>query len=75
MLNYNLEATSIIPCLSNNTLISNLLAHQILGHTIKTSWGFPGGSDSKESAYNVEDPASIPGSGRCPGEGNGNPSQ
>ena len=33
--------------------------------------GFPGGSDSKESACNVRDPGSIPGSGRSPGEGNG----
>ena len=36
---------------------------------------FSGGSDSKASAYNVEDPGSIPGLGRCPGEGNGNPLQ
>ena len=35
--------------------------------------GFPGGSDSKESACNVRDSGSIPGSGRSPGEGNGNP--
>ena len=27
----------------------------------------------KESAYNAGDPGSIPGSGRSPGEGNGNP--
>ena len=33
----------------------------------------PGGSDSKESACNVEDLGSIPGSGRPPGEGNGYP--
>ena len=33
----------------------------------------PGGSDGKEC--NVGDPGSIPGSGRCPGEGNGNPLQ
>ena len=33
--------------------------------------GFPGGSDSKASAYNVGDLGSIPGSGRFPGEGNG----
>ena len=36
---------------------------------------FPDGSDSKVSAYNVRDPGSIPGSGRSPGEGNGNPLQ
>ena len=36
---------------------------------------FPGGSDSKESAYNVGDLGSILESGRFPGEGNGNPLQ
>ena len=34
-----------------------------------------GVSDGKASAYNTEDPGSIPGSGRSPGEGNGNPLQ
>ena len=38
-------------------------------------WDFPGGSDAKVSAYNAGDPGSIPGSGRSPGEGNGNPLQ
>ena len=37
--------------------------------------GFPGGSDGKASAYNVEDHGSIPGLGRSPGEGNGDPLQ
>ena len=37
--------------------------------------GFAGGSDSKESACNAGDLGSIPGSGRSPGEGNGNPLQ
>ena len=32
---------------------------------------FPGGSEGKASAYNARDLGSIPGSGRCPGEGNG----
>ena len=36
---------------------------------------FPGGSDGKESACNAGDPGSILGSGRSPGEGNGNPLQ
>ena len=35
-------------------------------------WDFPGGSDGKESACN---PGLIPGSGRSPREGNGNPLQ
>ena len=34
--------------------------------------GFPGDSDSKESACSAGDPGSIPGSGRSCGEGNGN---
>ena len=34
-----------------------------------------GGSDGKASAYNVGDLGLIPGSGRSPGEGNGNPLQ
>ena len=37
--------------------------------------GFPGGSDSKESACNVGDLGSIPGLGRSPREGHGNPLQ
>ena len=37
--------------------------------------GFPGGSDSKASACNVGDLGLIPGSGRSPGKGNGNPLQ
>ena len=37
--------------------------------------GFPGGSVSKESACSAGDPGSIPGSGRSPGGGNGNPLQ
>ena len=38
-------------------------------------WGFLGGSEVKVSASNAEDPGSIPGLGRSPGEGNGNPLQ
>ena len=37
--------------------------------------GFPGGSEVKASACNTGDPGSIPGLGRSPGEGNGNPLQ
>ena len=41
-------------------------------------WGrksFPGDSDGKVSACNMEDLSLIPGLGRSPGEGNGNPLQ
>ena len=37
--------------------------------------GFLRGSDGKASVYNAGDPGSIPGLGRSPGEGNGNPLQ
>ena len=53
---------------------------------VKGQWGlvnhiwynlnsFPGGSDGKASACNAGDQGSIPGSGKSPGEGNGNPLQ
>ena len=35
----------------------------------------PGGSDGRASACNAKDPGLIPGSGRSPGAGNGNPLQ
>ena len=38
-----------------------------------TSVGFPPNSVGKESACNAGDTGSIPGLGRFPGEGNGNP--
>ena len=37
--------------------------------------GFSGGSHGKASDCNAADPGSIPGLGRSPGEGNGNPLQ
>ena len=40
-----------------------------------TMWGFPDGSDSKESPCYAGDPGSIPGLRRSLGEGNGNPRQ
>ena len=44
-------------------------------HRHSYSVAFPAGSDSEASAYNVGDLGSILGSGRSPGEGNGNPLQ
>ena len=40
---------------------------------LKHNLYFPGGSNGKASAYSVEDPGSIPASGRSPGEGSGTP--
>ena len=50
-----------------------IFSHQFLVVTGKTYC--PGGSDGKVSVYNAGDPGSIPGLGRSPGEGNGNPLQ
>ena len=38
-------------------------------------WGFPDGSDGKEPACNEGDQGSIPGLGRSPGGGHGDPLQ
>ena len=37
--------------------------------------GFPAGSEDKASARSAGDPSSVPGSGRSPGRGHGNPLQ
>ena len=42
---------------------------------LKFSFTIYGGSDRNESACNIGDVCSIPGLGRSPGEGNGNPLQ
>ena len=44
-------------------------------YPLQYSWGFPRGSDGKESAYNAGDPGSSTGSGKNPEEGNGYPFQ
>ena len=48
---------------------------RISGVPLNWLWGFPGGSVGKESACNAGDPGLIPGWGRTPGEGKGNPLQ
>ena len=55
--------------------LSHLSIHSVNMYGVLLTLGFPGGSDGKASACNAGDPGSIPGSGRSPGEGNGNPLQ
>ena len=43
--------------------------------SITNHWGFPGGSVVKNPLANAGDMGLIPGSGTCPGGGNGNPLQ
>ena len=50
------------------------IIYTCFGHSVNCIC-FPGGSDSKESASSAGDPGLIPGSGRYPAEGNGNPFQ
>ena len=51
-----------------------VVIHIVKGFSV-VNVDFPGGSADKASAYNVRDLGSIPGLGRFPGEGNGNPLQ
>ena len=53
---------------------SILASHQQKGAQ-RNILGFPGGSEVKASTSNAGDPGSIPGLGRSPEEGNGNPLQ
>ena len=65
---------SVVPKLTTDLAVRVLPGvWKLLSLSRLPSWGFPGGSDGKTSACNVGDPGSIPGSGRSPGEGNGNP--
>ena len=80
----------LVSCLSlckyevEDQLLSNVIREDRAGFFLKfkppnrhfpVTRGFPGGSNSKESACSAGDPGSIPGSGRSPGEENGNPLQ
>ena len=53
-------------------IINNAVVNMVM---LISFWGFAGGSDGKESAYNAGDLGLIPVSGGSPGEGNGNPPQ
>ena len=56
-------------------MIHASLIEYLTKYAAKEQLKLPRGSDDKESACNVEDPGSIPGSGRSPGKGKGNPFQ
>ena len=66
-----------IPCPSPSTLNIGFCFHSRIYwfSSIFFHLDFPSGSDGKASACNAGDLGSIPGSGRSPGEGNGNPLQ
>ena len=54
-------------------MIEMTMWYDIIEHQGNCSLGLPWWFKYKESPYNAGDPGSIPGSGRSPGEGNGNP--
>ena len=71
---------SLLPITPYYSLLQSLLpitpCYSLLRSLLPiTPYCFPGGSLSKESACNAQDPGSIPGWGRSPGEKNGNPLQ
>ena len=55
--------------------ISYMILYMFQCHSPKSSHPLPGGSEDKASACNAGDLGSIPGLGRSPGEGIGNPLQ
>ena len=60
---------------SFNLAISLLSWFSLIKLQMIINYGFPGGSDCKESTCSTGDPGSIPGLGKSPGEWNGNPLQ
>ena len=50
-------------------------AGNVISHPLQMNTGFPGGSVLKNLPANAGDAGSIPGPGRSPGGGNGNPLQ
>ena len=67
--------TPFVSCLHMPNLPHSLTHFSHSALSFVQSRGFPGGSEVKASASRAGDPGSNPGSGRSPGEGNGNPLQ
>ena len=61
--------------MAQNSKVLDMSYHLQIIRASSSNNSFPGGAEVKVSACNVGDLGSIPGSGRCPGEGNGNPLQ
>ena len=62
-------------CTKKKNMYSLLFYSSQLDHLDSFPGHINGGSEGKASACNAGDPGQIPGSGRSPGEGNGNPLQ
>ena len=68
---WTLESSALYPVTESGRLCYCYSAEKFDLHP--DSMGFPGGSGVKNSPANAGDVGSIPGSGRSPGGGNGNP--
>ena len=73
--NHNSEASALSLLYGPAPTILTLIFLSLFSAGNLVSEYFPGSLDGKASAYNAGDPGSIPGSGRSPREGNGNPLQ
>ena len=76
MRTYSIAQGTSLNALSDHIIFSSQSSFPVkLSSTHGTIFSFPGGSDNKKSACCAGDLDSIPGSGRSPGEGHGNPLQ
>ena len=66
------QQLDLCPCGGEIATVENVCVYRYLMDQIRASLG---GSDGKASACNAGDLSSIPGLGRSPGGGNGNPLQ
>ena len=79
----NLQRLNRFPLVLQEVTVSNstklnrrdVIKGLLVSSSPKVMRGFPGGSGSKESAWSAGDLGSIPGLGRSPGGGHGNPLQ
>ena len=60
------ETFNVNSVLSHSAMSDSLWQVQLIGFFLDHAWGFPGGSDGKESACHAGDSGSIPGLGRPP---------
>ena len=70
-----LQGSKLDLCILERNTHTSILGRKYLRQKLKVGkrvTDFPSGSDDKASAYNAGDLGLIPGSGRSPGEGNGN---
>ena len=70
---FSLHVTCCFSLAAFNIFSFCLVFVSLISMCLGMLFGFPGGSDGKASAWNMGDPGSIPGLGRSPAEGNGNP--